>query len=72
MEQRVEGSHFEVKLSGIKLPADVESRVALEIRRVVMRELAGIDLKGDLRIAPGFVIGPSTQGFIAEVVRQTR
>lgn len=38
-----EGSEFIVKLSGIKLPADVEERIANEIGAVVMRELGKVD-----------------------------
>ena len=38
-----EGSEFIVKLSGIKLPPDVEERIANEIGAVVMRELGRVD-----------------------------
>lgn len=43
-----EGSEFVVKLDGIKLPSDVESQIAREIQATVLREIARIDLKGDL------------------------
>ena len=38
-----EGSEFIVKLSGIKLPPEVEERIANEIGAVVMRELGKVD-----------------------------
>ncbi len=45
---KLEGSEFVVKLDGIKLPPAVESQIAKEIQATVMREIARIDLKGDL------------------------
>ena len=40
------GSEFIVKLAGIKLPADVEERIASEIQATVIRELARVDTGG--------------------------
>ncbi len=42
------GSEFIIKLDGLKLPAAVEAAIAKEIQSVVMREIARIDLKGDI------------------------
>lgn len=39
------GSEFYVGLQGIKLPKEVEERVADSIRRAVARELASLDLR---------------------------
>ncbi len=38
------GSEFIVKLNGLKLPSDVESKIEREIRATVMRELGKLDL----------------------------
>jgi muconolactone delta-isomerase len=43
-----EGSEFIVKLDGIKLPAAVEAQIAKEIQAVVLREVARVDMRGDL------------------------
>jgi len=42
------GSQFIVHLQGIELPPEIENQIAKEVRAVVMRELARIDLKGDI------------------------
>jgi hypothetical protein len=39
-------------LSGLNLKPEIEKRIESEIRKVVMRELATIDLKGDLTVVP--------------------
>ncbi len=52
------GSEFRVTLGGLKLPAAAEKRIATEIRRIVMREVAKSDLKGDLIARPGIKFGP--------------
>lgn len=39
------GSEFYVGLKGIKLPKEVEERIADAIRRTVARELASLDLR---------------------------
>ncbi len=41
---------FHVVFEGIKLPADVERRIEENIRKLVLSELASLDLKGDLQI----------------------
>jgi hypothetical protein len=45
-------SKFVVDLEGFSLPAAIKNRIATEIRRVVMKELASLDLKGDLVVLP--------------------
>jgi hypothetical protein len=45
-------SEFHVILQGLKLSAEAEKRIEIEIRKIVMSELATIDLKGDLQISP--------------------
>lgn len=45
-------SEFRVVLQGLKLPREVERRIEVEIRKAVMREVASIDMKGDLQILP--------------------
>lgn len=52
MKSSKPGSEFRVILKGLKLKADVEQRIEIEIRRVVMRELAAIDYHGELAISP--------------------
>jgi len=48
------GSRFVVDFGNIKLPKDVERKIELEIRSVVLREVAKIDLLGDVSIGlPG-------------------
>jgi hypothetical protein len=39
-----DSSEFHVKLDGIKLPADVENRIAAEVQATVMRELAQVKI----------------------------
>jgi hypothetical protein len=39
-----DSSEFHVKLDGIKLPAEVENRIAAEIQAAVMRELAQVKI----------------------------
>jgi hypothetical protein len=42
------GSEFIVKLDGLKLPAALEAQINKAIQTTVMREIAGLDLRGDL------------------------
>lgn len=66
-EQR--GSVFQVKLNGLKLPAEVEKRISMEVAKTVLGELAKIDLKGDLRVRPGFKLGPEIYGRWIDFIR---
>jgi hypothetical protein len=45
MAAQTEG--FQVVIKGIQIPADVAKRLEVEIRQVVLKELASLDLKGD-------------------------
>lgn len=48
-----DGSLFVADLGGVKLPAELEKKVAGDIQATVMRALASVDFKGDvLRRAP--------------------
>lgn len=66
-------SEFQVKI-GIPLPPEAKQRIALEIQKVVMGEIAKLDHKGDLLVRPNFRFPPGhTQGiWIAspEVLRE--
>ena len=42
------GTQFVVHLDGIKLPPKAEAIIAKEVRAAALRELARIDLRGDL------------------------
>ncbi len=43
------GSRFEVNLGDLKLPKDAERRIAIEIQRAVLQEIAKSDFRGDER-----------------------
>ena len=43
-----EGSLFVASLGGVKLPPEVEAKVAGEIQAAVMRALAAVDFAGDV------------------------
>jgi hypothetical protein len=47
---RRQGSRFAVDLGELKLPDEIEKGIELEIQKVVLRSLADIDFRGDLRI----------------------
>jgi hypothetical protein len=38
---------FQVTIKGIPIPADVTKRLEVEIRQVILKEIATLDLKGD-------------------------
>lgn len=46
-------SEFQVKIS-VPIPADAKQKIALEIQKAVMGEIAKLDLKGDLLVRPNF------------------
>jgi hypothetical protein len=50
MATKQEGTQFIVHLQGIKLPAEVEAEIAKEVRSAALRELARVDLRGDLTL----------------------
>lgn len=51
MSQDPYNTEFKVELKGLKLPDDVTKRIESEIRQTVMKEIAKIDLEGDLQVA---------------------
>ena len=51
-----EGSEFILKLSGIKLPPEVERRVAAELQSTLLREIARVDLKTGVDLRAGLAI----------------
>jgi len=64
MAENTGGSEFHVVLSGLKLTREVEERIDIAIRQVVMKELAGIDYQGDLSISPSrqFLVARESDG----------
>ena len=44
------GSEFIIKLEGIKLPAATEKRIAEEMQRTFLQEVAKIDFKADISV----------------------
>jgi hypothetical protein len=71
------GTQFVVDFKGVELPLEVQRKISAEIQSVVLRELAQVDLKGDLKakvnipsaIRPpfpptnGIVLEPAVEGF---------
>lgn len=57
-------TQFVVDLGEVELPAETASQLKTEIRKLVLTTLAGIDFKGDLRIAAALPkeLGPRTDG----------
>jgi hypothetical protein len=45
-----DGSEFILKLTGIKLPAEAEKRIAAELQSTLLRELGRVDLKPGLAV----------------------
>lgn len=45
-------SEFRVVLTGLNLPSDVEKSIESEIKSVVMKHIASMDLKGDFIVSP--------------------
>lgn len=62
-------TQFVVDLGELELPAETSRQLNTEIRRLVLSTLAGLDLKGDLRIAASLPreLGPRTDGIWVEV-----
>jgi hypothetical protein len=44
----VDSGDFIVKVDGLQIPPEVRQRIATEIQGVVLRNLAGLDLHGDV------------------------
>jgi hypothetical protein len=51
MSQNDEQTVFHVELNGLKLPDDVSKQIELEIRQIVLKELAKLDFKGKINMA---------------------
>ena len=64
------GTEFQVKLAGVKLSGDVEKRIAMQIRSLVLAELAKLDLRGDLAIRPGIRLRPQLYGIWIDGIRR--
>ena len=67
MAHTVDGSRFEVRFEGLKLPAEVEGRIANAIQRAALAELANVDLrvKGASQVGVNLIPGwPETAGII--------
>lgn len=65
-----DGSRFVVDLGALRLPQEAEKRVASEIRQVVMREIAGLDFKGDVVIAPTWTLDRRWWGIWIDVASE--
>ena len=66
------GTKFQVNLGAIKLPADAEKRIASEIRQVVLKEMAKLDLNRNLIFNPRWRLGPGIYGLIIDIERFAR
>jgi hypothetical protein len=42
---------FHVEFNGLKLPDDISKEIELEIRQVVLKQLAKLDFKGKINMA---------------------
>ena len=60
-------AEFKVQLEGIKLSKEATARIQSGIQQLVIGELAGTDLKGDLIVNRPIKIGPILNGLIARL-----
>lgn len=60
-------AEFKVQLEGIKLSKDATARIQSGIQQLVIGELAGADLRGDLVVTRPIKIGPIINGIIARI-----
>lgn len=60
-------AEFKVQLEGIKLSKDATARIQSGIQQLVIGELAGTDLKGDLVVTRPIKIGPIINGIVARI-----
>lgn len=58
-------AEFKVQLEGIKLSKEATARIQSGIQQLVIGELAGTDLKGDLVVNRPIKIGPILNGIVA-------
>ncbi|MFD1140132.1 hypothetical protein ACFQ4C_03395 [Larkinella insperata] len=59
LKPQTAAAHFVAALEGVALTKEQHDRIASGIQEVVMKELAAIDLKGDLAFARRFKIDKS-------------
>ena len=62
--RKAAATQFVVDLGEVELPAETARQLNTEIRKLVLTTLAGVDFKGDLRIAATLPkeLGPRTDG----------
>jgi hypothetical protein len=60
-------AEFKVQLEGIKLSKEATARIQSGIQQLVINELAGTDLKGDLVVNRPIKIGPILNGIVARI-----
>jgi hypothetical protein len=60
-------AEFKVQLEGIKLSKEATARIQSGIQQLVLGELAGTDLKGDLVVTRPIKIGPVLNGIVARI-----
>jgi hypothetical protein len=60
-------AEFKVQLEGIKLSKEATARIQSGIQQLVIGELAGADLKGDLIVNRPIKIGPILNGLVARL-----
>ena len=60
-------AEFKVQLEGIKLSKEATARIQSGIQQLVIGELAGTDLKGDVIVNRPIRIGPILNGLIARL-----
>lgn len=60
-------AEFKVQLEGIKLSKEATARIQSGIQQLVIGELAGTDLKGDLVVTRPIKIGPILNGIVARI-----
>lgn len=60
-------AEFKVQLEGITLSKEATARIQSGIQQLVIGELAGTDLKGDLVVNRPIKIGPILNGIIARL-----
>ena len=51
MSKDYNDTEFKVELKGIRLPIDVSKQIESEILKTVMKEIAKLDLEGDLQVS---------------------
>jgi hypothetical protein len=60
-------AEFKVQLEGIKLSKEATARIQSGIQQLVIGELAGTDLRGDLVVTRPIKIGPILNGIVARL-----